>query len=125
MDEFNSGFKKFLMKHSIRRSFPDIDPTPPFHITFKAGPNGPAAILSSSLDAKCIFDDKVVLEKFKELCELVKSDYLYEKLIQFNEDINQIGSSLKQGTDGFYKLAKLTHLSDKAGKTRTVYILNY
>lgn len=102
-----------------------IEPRDTWHTSTKAGPNGPAAVFSAGIDAIANAMSPGTQALFEQGCQACGMDYLLERYRLF---IDSIVSSNplpyvrwpKQITG-----AKLAFLSDKAGKTRVVYILSY
>lgn len=91
-----------------------------WHASTKAGPNGPA-IIAAGADALAI-EKAGLLDQFKDLCSTVNESRISDKLELLLKDVKDKGlvNNSKR-----LDLAKLSYLSDKAGKTRVVYILNY
>jgi hypothetical protein len=93
----------------------------PIHASIKAGPNGPGSIFYSGVDA-VVIKLRNQAEEFKGWCESVGLSILSDSLDNF------LGESKIKEKDTLEKskmnLAKLAFLSDKAGKTRIVFILN-
>lgn len=96
-----------------------------WHTSVKSGPNGPSAIRSSGLDARAIAVSPTADWFLTECTSRVGSTYLIDRYREF------IGSIVRQDRldavfpKGGLQNAKLAYRSDKAGKTRVVYILNY
>lgn len=95
-----------------------------WHTSTKAGPNGPAAVVSSGLDALVIKQDTYYHTLFTEWCQMVGADYLLKRYVDFSTSVEK-GNYPDPNMPKVPTLAKLSFLSDKAGKTRVVYILNY
>jgi len=96
----------------------------PWHTSTKAGPNGPAAIISSGIDALALAEHQDIQSLFEEGCRNTGATELLERYHNF------LQLALKSDMTCIRKpkvltLAKLAYLSDKAGKTRVVYIMNY
>lgn len=112
-------FQKFIWKNLSRAK---VEPRQ-WHTSTKAGPNGPAAVVSSGIDA--IVNSMTQYHNlFKQGCQLVGSQYLLERYNNFLLSAQGVnGSKLKLPEQ--MTIARLAYLSDKAGKTRVVYILDY
>jgi hypothetical protein len=101
--------------------------TVPYHLSLKAGPNGSPASLTASLDVLASSISPGSDWQFKHWCkELGNTDLLrlYEnqQADLINPDIDI--SKLNYPKDTL-KLAKIALLSDKSGKTRQIYILDW
>jgi len=94
------------------------------HMSMKAGPNAPSALLSAGLDALAIAANGSVKEKFQRFCEKLDRGDLYARFESLTTFARRRGLSTEMGDRNFH-LAKLAFLADKAGKTRVVFILNW
>lgn len=98
-----------------------VIPLPQWHTSIKASAAGPAAIIYSGVEAKRMLSSKQHLDRFIAMCYEVG---MYELAWNLVFLLNDMRSSANY-SDNEGRLAKLSFLSDKAGKTRVVYILNY
>lgn len=120
MQDYISSFKSYLDKADIRLS---IDFASTWHTSMASGPNGRVAMLTC-------FKDLVSLKgwvhyptfmNLLSLCNYVQlSEYIEKFILSTYEDIISLQKSSSK-----LNLARLAFISDKAGKTRIVYILNY
>jgi hypothetical protein len=117
------SFKKFL-----KRKCPTLSPSEvPLHLSLKAGPNGSPASLAASLDVVASSMSPGSDWQFKHWCKLIGNSKLlelYEKQQAVIIDPNIDCSQLAHPKDT-YRLAKLSLLSDKSGKTRQIFILDW
>jgi hypothetical protein len=93
-----------------------------YHVSLKAGPMGPSAVLSSGLEAIAFAMTPGTLGQFKVHADAVGASDLVDRLMSL---ISYAGRPTTKITPVEPNLAKLAYLSDKAGKTRVVYIMNY
>lgn len=113
-------YEQFVHKHLKQDEVKLCD----WHTTTKSGPNGPAAIVSSGIDALALARSLITDWQFRESCLKTGNIHVldrYDKFIKSTQgmDLKDLKWP-KQITN-----ARLAYLSDKAGKTRVVYILNY
>lgn len=95
-----------------------------WHSTTKSGPNGPAAIISSGIDAIANAMSPGSDWQFRYWCHQTGNNHVEEKYDKFISHFCQNDyPNLKWPSK--ITNAKLAFLSDKAGKTRVIYILNY
>lgn len=119
LDEFYNFAKRHLGKV---RDIQETDKS--CHMSVKAGPNGHAAIISSSIDTIALNMSPGSHWMLKRSCELTGRVKLWERFEKFTQSLLQVNlRNLKYPKQ--ITTAKLSFLSDKAGKTRVVYILNW
>jgi hypothetical protein len=123
--EVISDFTKFLKELNIKI---EVKPTQLYPST-RSGPNGPIAILSVSHDAEALQLDPVKEQFFIDRCLLHGCSELLDTYLKFRVSKLEASKDLiaKEAAPslGIIKQAKLAGLSDKAGKTRIIYILNW
>lgn len=93
-----------------------------YHLSTKAGPNGPVAMMSAWLDAIHISRNKDLMDLFSEGSTVFGRTDLLEYIQKFLSGIQEKG--LIPTKDKLHT-AKLLFLPDKAMKTRVVYCLNW
>jgi hypothetical protein len=87
----------------------------------KAGPNGPASILTSAFDALALAKEKMV----GEICRASEEMGIPELGWRLIFLLREIGDNPDSLVPKAVRTAKLAFLADKAGKTRVVYVLNW
>jgi len=100
---FIPGWVKSLNKSL---SFPDMK----YHFTVKKGPNGPA-LASSDSDLTAIRNDTKLFEAIQTVSTELNDEYPIEEDFHSNE--------------GEFIHSKLTQFPEKAGKTRTIAVVDY
>lgn len=112
-------FDKFCQTH-----LPHLSTEPDYwHTTTKAGPNGPAAIVTSGIDSLAITNEPALEILFKQACVQFGRNDLLQAFDEFSSCA--LSGLFEVKMPKTLTNAKLAYLSDKAGKTRVVYILNY
>lgn len=101
---FIPGWVKSLNK---TLHFPDMK----YHFTVKKGPNGPA-LASSDSDLTAIYNDTKLLEAIRVVSTELDDEFPFDEDFQRSENDDCIHS-------------KLTQFPEKAGKTRTIAVVDY
>jgi hypothetical protein len=112
-------FKTFVKRnlHPI-----SVKPSTTYHTSVKAGPNGPAAILSSAIDAWELSRHGLLPLVCHLLVEAGVPEVAWRLVFLIREMRDHVDLWTPQSKEC---VAKLSFLADKAGKTRVVYILNW
>lgn len=133
---YNGSMTKYLLEW--RKTIPTVMKSSPSpinwsepHCSLKAGPLHSSAILSSGLEVLAFLNAPWILEVFLQRCSLhgaqdlagrMKSIIQYTRTRPYYFTLKAL--SWAKNPSG-YGLAKMAFLSERAGKTRMVYILNW
>jgi hypothetical protein len=101
-----------------------------YHTSTSGGPNGGASVLSAGVDTLAINGNPLLDSLFKEVSSSWGRNDLLEDYLKCSEYyLAAFKSNLLKGTkrhkEEGYVPARILHLPDKAGKTRTVYCLTW
>lgn len=112
-------------KHSVEKLITPSDKIrwDGYHVSLKAGPMSPSAVLSSGLEAVGLALSPGNLFNFHKYAAIVGANDLSLRLNSFQSWVARFDHKAKYPK--VWMLAKLAYLADKAGKTRVVYILNW
>lgn len=95
----------------------------PLHLSLKAGPNAPSAILSALADAIALVSHEDTWVRFQIHASRSGRDHLVWRIESFIE--SYVRRSHDWVPSSVPVNAKLAFLAQKAGKTRVVYVANY
>jgi hypothetical protein len=90
----------------------------PWHGTLRSGPNSFPAVITAGRDPWAFTENDI--EVMTTICQSLELTDILNSFLKYRDELKVRGKPV-----GEYHLAKLAFLSDKAGKTRVVYILNY
>lgn len=95
-----------------------------FHMSIKAGPNAPSAILGAGVDLVALISNPGIWDTLMYHTRAVGRKDMADQMESFKNSYLNRTSPINIPKLGLM-LAKLIFLSEKAGKTRIVYVLNY
>lgn len=101
-----------------------------YHTSTSAGPNAGASVISAGVDTLAFCQSTWAMDLLNRCTSVMNRPEVWDdfcKCVMFyhNKQTEGVIKPSKRTHDGSYVLARLLHLPDKAGKTRTVYCLTW